>query len=74
MRRGMLMGRMGKRYDVPATEAAALLGVTPNTLRYWARIGKVPAQLNLSGRWLFNADDLALLGNVAKVVVVPDDD
>jgi hypothetical protein len=34
----------------------------------------VPAQLNLSGRWLFNADDLALLGNVAKVVVVPDDD
>ena len=73
MRGIIVMGMTGKLYDISAVVAAEMLGVTPNTLRLWARMGKVPARQNLSGRWLFNIDDLREAGNIAVNVVSSDD-
>ena len=44
------------------TEAAALLGVAPNTLRTWAQDGKIPMRRNpINGYRLFRRMDLEKL-------------
>lgn len=43
-------------------EAAALLGVSPHTLRYWDRTGKLPTIRHpLSGYRLYRREDLSEL-------------
>lgn len=51
-------------------EAAAFLGVSQNTLRTWAKEGKIPVRLNpVNGYRLFRQKDLqAFLDSVAKPV------
>jgi excisionase family DNA binding protein len=45
-------------YDVTARDAAAQLNVHVETVKRWARDGKVPARKNISGQWMFVQDDL----------------
>ena len=49
-------------------DAAKYLGVSPNTLRYWGREGKVPMHRNpLNGYRLFKTPDLdALVQEIEK--------
>ena len=51
-------------------EAAEFLGVSQNTLRTWAKQGKIPVQVNpLNNYRLFRREDLqAFLDSVAKPV------
>lgn len=49
---------MAKRYDKGTSEAARRLGVCEETLKRWARSGKVEARKNISGHWVFCVDDL----------------
>lgn len=51
------MGKF-KTFDVTARDAADRLGVHQETIKRWARDGRVPARKNMSGTWVFNADDL----------------
>jgi predicted site-specific integrase-resolvase len=48
----------GKIYNIPAVDAAAMAGVSPETMKRYARTGKVDARKTFSGRWVFAADDL----------------
>lgn len=47
-----------KSYDVSAREAATQLGVHVETVKRWARDGKVPARKNISGQWVFVQEDI----------------
>lgn len=47
-----------KQYAVTVTEAAERLGVHVETVRRWARSGRVPARRNISRQWMFSLDDL----------------
>jgi len=47
-----------KSYDVTARQAATRLGVHIETVKRWARDGKVPARKTISGQWVFDEDDL----------------
>ena len=42
-----------------ATEAAALLGVSDDTVRRWIDAGRLPAVRDHAGRWVLNGRDLA---------------
>jgi predicted site-specific integrase-resolvase len=50
-----------KVYDITARGAAARLGVCEATVKRMARAGKVQARKNVSGYWLFAAEDLDAL-------------
>jgi len=52
-------------------EAAEFLGVSQNTLRTWAKQGKIPVQVNpLNNYRLFRREDLqSFLDSVARPVV-----
>lgn len=52
------MATSAKSYDLTAREGAQLLGVCEETIKRWARIGRVPARKNFSGYWRFSRDDL----------------
>lgn len=45
-------------YTVTARQTAKQLGVHVETVKRWARTGKVPARKNLAGNWLFDQHDL----------------
>lgn len=47
-----------KTYNVSAKDAAERLHVNVETVKRWAREGKVPARKNMSGFWVFSAVDL----------------
>jgi predicted site-specific integrase-resolvase len=47
-----------KEYVIPARDAAAMLAVHPETVRRWARAGKVPARKLIDGDWVFAREDL----------------
>jgi predicted site-specific integrase-resolvase len=47
-----------KSYSVTARDAAGQLGVHVETVKRWARTGKVAARKNLAGVWLFDQEDL----------------
>lgn len=49
---------MPKTYDMSTPVAARRLGVCEETLKRWARSGKIAARKNISGHWVFCADDL----------------
>lgn len=51
----------GKTYNVSARDAADRLHVNVETVKRWAREGKVPARKNMSGFWVFSQSDLDLL-------------
>ena len=57
----------GKVYDLSAADAAAMLGVSPETMKRYARMEKVDARKTFSGRWVFNTDDILSI-QVFKVV------
>ena len=42
-----------------ATEAAALLGVSDDTIRRWIDAGRLPAGRDSAGRWVLRGRDLA---------------
>jgi molybdopterin-binding protein len=42
-----------------ATEAAALLGVSDDTIRRWIDAGRLPAVRDSAGRWVLSGRDLA---------------
>jgi molybdopterin-binding protein len=42
-----------------ATEAAALLGVSDDTIRRWIDAGRLPAVRDAAGRWVLGGRDLA---------------
>jgi molybdopterin-binding protein len=42
-----------------ATEAAALLGVSDDTIRRWIDAGRLPAVRDSAGRWIVGGRDLA---------------
>jgi excisionase family DNA binding protein len=50
-----------RRYDVTTEEAAAAVGVHPETIRRWARTRYLPARKSHAGWWLFSQDDLEAL-------------
>jgi excisionase family DNA binding protein len=45
--------------------AAAFLGVTPDTIREWARAGKIPAH-KFGRLWRFKEEELADAGNFKR--------
>ena len=57
---------------VKTAEAAQILGVSPNTLRAWARDGKIPVRRNpANGYRMFRRRDLeAFLEEAAKPAAV----
>lgn len=62
------MDHMAKVYDVGVLDAAVKLGLSTETIKRWARSGKLPAHKTISGRWMFNATDLAEVQVHAVVV------
>jgi len=62
------MSLMTKVYDVPVGTAAERVQVSPETMKRYARNGKIPAHKTISGKWMFNDDDLDVL-SVHSVVV-----
>ncbi|MET0521354.1 MAG: helix-turn-helix domain-containing protein [Jiangellaceae bacterium] len=59
-----------RSFSVTARQASAQLSVHVETVKRWARTGKVPARKNLAGQWLFAQDDI----NSLPVHEVRDDD
>lgn len=59
---------MTKVYDIPVGVAAEQVGVSPETMKRYARTGKVPAFKTISGKWMFNDGDLESLDVHAVVV------
>jgi len=57
-----------KVFDIPVDDAARRVGVHVETLKRYARLGKVPAVKTMSGRWMFAGDDLDGLAIHAVVV------
>lgn len=55
----MGQGQTTKTYDLSARDAAERLDVCPETVKRWARLGRVPARKNMSGYWMFSEADLA---------------
>lgn len=65
------MSLLEKSYDVTARAAAAQFGVHVETVKRWARDGKVEARKNISGAWVFDQRDLdALPVHVVTEIVV----
>jgi predicted site-specific integrase-resolvase len=57
-----------KVFDVPVDDAARRVGVHVETMKRYARMGKIPAVKTISGRWVFAGDDLDSLAVHAVVV------
>lgn len=49
---------MGKTFDVSVADGSRRIGVHVETLKKWAREGKIPAVKTVSGKWMFSAEDL----------------
>jgi excisionase family DNA binding protein len=47
-----------KVYDVTVAAAANRLSVSPETIKRWARAGRIDARKNTSGNWVFNLADV----------------
>jgi predicted site-specific integrase-resolvase len=47
-----------RRFNMPVRVAADRLGVHPETIKRWARSGKVPARKNFAGHWLLDPQDI----------------
>ena len=62
------MEGMAKVYDIPVGDAAEQVGVSPETMKRYARTGKVQAHKTISGKWMFNGDDLSELSVHAVIV------
>lgn len=45
-------------YDLTVRDVAARLGVHPESVKRWARAGKLDARKNMAGAWLFNRQDV----------------
>jgi molybdopterin-binding protein len=68
------MATVGAMTQFRATEAAALLGVSDDTIRRWIDAGRLPAVRDGAGRWLVGGRDLAEFAreNAAPPQVEPD--
>jgi len=47
-----------RTFSVTSRQAARQLGVHIETMKRWAREGRLPARKNLAGHWLFDQVDL----------------
>jgi len=47
-----------RTFSVSSRDAARQLRVHMETVKRWARLGKVPARKNLAGQWRFDQRDL----------------
>lgn len=47
-----------KVFDQSVRAAAARLDVSTETIKRWARGGRIDARKNTSGNWVFNVDDV----------------
>ena len=47
-----------KVYSLTVAAAAKRVGVSTETVKRWARAGRVDARKNTSGNWVFNTDDI----------------
>ena len=47
-----------KIYSVGVRQAADRVGVSMETVKRWARSGRIDARKNTSGNWVFAAEDL----------------
>jgi predicted site-specific integrase-resolvase len=47
-----------KVYNVTVRAAASRLDVSTETIKRWARSGKVDARKNTSGNWVFESSDI----------------
>jgi len=47
-----------KVFSVSVRQAADTLGVSMETVKRWARAGRVEARKNASGNWVFAPDDI----------------
>lgn len=54
----MLTKQRPASFTVSARQAADQLNVHVETVKRWARTGKVPARKNLAGAWLFSQEML----------------
>lgn len=59
-----------KIYSTTVRQAADMLGVSMETVKRWARSGRVEARKNTSGNWVFAADDIDAMRNRNIVVEV----
>lgn len=58
-----------KVYDIPAADAGRQLGVPAETIKRWAREGRLDGRkLKMSGKWVFAKEDLDAI-DVRAVVV-----
>lgn len=61
----------GRRFEVTTEDAAAAVGVHPETVRRWARSRRLPGRKTIAGHWVFDRGDIDAL---AVRVVVEDED
>jgi predicted site-specific integrase-resolvase len=52
---------MEKSYRLPARDVAKRLGVHVETVKRWARDGKVEGRKNMAGAWVFAETDIDVL-------------
>jgi excisionase family DNA binding protein len=61
-----------KVYSVTVRQAADMLGVSMETVKRWARSGRVEARKNTSGNWVFASEDVdAMIDRNIVVEVQP---
>jgi len=59
---------MTKVYDIPVEPAAKRVGVSVETIKRYARAGKLDGRKTISGKWMFAADDLDAVAFHAVIV------
>jgi excisionase family DNA binding protein len=59
-----------RRFDMTTDDAAASIGVHPETVRRWARGHRLPARKTMAGHWVFDRHDIEQL---AVHVVIEDE-
>ena len=59
-----------KIYSLTVRQAAARVGVSTETVKRWARSGRVDARKNTSGNWVFAEADIDVMKDRNVVVEV----
>ena len=59
-----------KVYDLSVRDAADRLDVSTETIKRWARAGRVDARKNTAGNWVFNTADIDAMRDRNVVIEV----